>query len=84
LHSVRLWKGREQDLLIRQARERLLLHAAQKREAQSALFRIRRAVAEFIGSTSMSSRRLVHGVKRPSGIVVTTMTAMTSRSHGAT
>jgi hypothetical protein len=43
--------GREQDLLVRQAGERLSLHAAQKEEAQSALFRIRRAVAEFIGNT---------------------------------
>ena len=41
--------GREQELLMRQAQERLLLHAAQKIEAQGALFRIRRAVAEFIG-----------------------------------
>lgn len=43
--------GRAQELLTRQAGERLALHAAQNVEAQSALFRIRRAVAEFIGKT---------------------------------
>ena len=43
--------GRAQQLLVRQTHERLSLHAAQAIEARSALFRIRRAVAEFIGTT---------------------------------
>jgi hypothetical protein len=40
--------GREQDLRVRHAAEKLSLHAAQKTESESLLFRLRRAVADFI------------------------------------
>jgi len=43
--------GKAQDLRMRQAAERLSLHAAQKAESESPLFRLRRAVADFIGRT---------------------------------
>jgi hypothetical protein len=41
----------EQEMLTRQQAERLALHAAQKSEAESLLFRVRRAVAELLGRT---------------------------------
>lgn len=43
--------GAEQELLIRQASEKLALHAAQKRESKGILFRVRSAVADLIGRT---------------------------------
>jgi hypothetical protein len=44
-------RQREQELLIRQQQQKLSLHAAQAREAGGLLFRMRSAVADFIGST---------------------------------
>ena len=41
----------EQDLHVRQAGEKLSLHAAQKTESESLLFRLRRAVVDFIDRT---------------------------------
>jgi hypothetical protein len=41
--------GKAQDLRMRQAAERLSLHAAQRTESETPLFRLRRAVADFIG-----------------------------------
>lgn len=43
--------GAEQALLVRQASEKLALHAAQKRESRGILFRVRSAVADLIGRT---------------------------------
>jgi len=42
---------KEQELLTRQQQEKLILHAAQAREASSLLFRMRSAVADLIGRT---------------------------------
>lgn len=41
----------EQDVLVRQASEKLALHAAQHAESKQLLFRVRRAVADLIGRT---------------------------------
>lgn len=43
--------GAEQELLVRQASEKLTLRAAQQRESQGLLFRVRSAVAGLIGRT---------------------------------
>jgi len=43
--------GAEQELLVRQASEKLALHAAQQRESRGILFRVRSAVADLIGRT---------------------------------
>jgi hypothetical protein len=43
--------GKEQDLAMLHARERMSLHAAQKVESESLMFRLRHAVAEFIDRT---------------------------------
>lgn len=43
--------GVEQALLVRQASEKLALHAAQQRESKALLFRVRSAVADLIGRT---------------------------------
>lgn len=41
----------EQELLVRQASEKLALHAAQQRESRELFFRVRSAVADLIGRT---------------------------------
>jgi hypothetical protein len=43
--------GKEQDLAMLHARERMSLHAAQKTESESLMFRLRHAVAAFIDRT---------------------------------
>lgn len=43
--------GAEQELLVRQASEKLALHAAQQHESRGLLFRVRSAVADLIGRT---------------------------------
>lgn len=43
--------GAEQDILVRQASEKLILHAAQQNESKRLFFRVRSAVAELIGRT---------------------------------
>lgn len=53
LHEARraVLRGREQELLIRHQHERMMLHAAQKAETRSIMFRARSTVADLIART---------------------------------